>query len=328
MRKPVTSDAAVLAGWPQTKKGNKGVTAAIVAAALKLTVFQVTARLKGMQVRGLLERKDDLWYTTGKEAAPEPVRTPSARKYGVGLPAVGLPDDTKVPHVDGSKIAWRPSDRAVKEASIRLHKVKQRMEEYAADKKKHKRELAALSVELDHCTSVIGNSSAKKWSHEYVHTGTGARAVYIAPDGKRYVSAKPFETADLIMDSSKVGASRLKLYEKSIMVRKEEKQQREEEKREDAKSEKKLRGRAKPEEESEVRHAGREDDWQDRSGKKADAGKGKQALSRVKSEGGTLPRQGSREWYAALGREEEGEPGPRKGRTDGKRGAKGKGRSR
>lgn len=104
MREGVTTDwsvSKVLAKFP------KPVRSADIAAALSLHVFQVTARLKGMEMRGVATRKDGLWLSTpaGKSLAggPEPVLAP-----GVAAP-------TRKLDVTGE----RPSDKGLKEVQTK-----------------------------------------------------------------------------------------------------------------------------------------------------------------------------------------------------------------
>jgi hypothetical protein len=305
MRKPVTSDKAVLDGWPKKKDKPIAVSSAAAAKALGITVFQITARLKGMQVRGLLERdKDGNWKPTGKEAAPPPVHTPSARRYGAGLPAVGLPDDSKVPLVVGAK--WGPSLVAIRHAEKNLPIVRDRMKEYTKDAKRYKRELAALAIERNHCENVLGKRKSV-WTYDYVPSSTGMRTVYIHPDGRKFVSAKPFETADLIMDKDVVGlkSGRLKLYEKSITVRKEEKSNKEQERREEAKKEDAKANRLQREserkaQEREAAAAAKEARRAGKGNPPPKTGPAKGAAGSAKSGHKALPRKGGRISYAAL----------------------------
>ena len=52
--------------------------------------------------------------------------------------------------------------------------------------------------------------------------GDGATTFFIAPDGREYVEAKPFETADLLVISETVGIpeTRLRLYATSHVAKK------------------------------------------------------------------------------------------------------------
>ncbi len=246
MRKPVTSDVGVLQGWPKTKKP---VTSLEVAEALGITVFQITARLKGMEGRGLVERDTKgLWKPTGKEAAPEIARQPRARIANGS--AVGLPDDSKVPRI--SRPAMAPPDNVVRDAERRLEELKQRIREYEKDKKRFRRELMTLNTERDGCLEIIKRANAKGvWrtrfirepkivsykndKDEPVHVSASQikATTMIDPKGHEYIEAGKFETAHLIVE----GGLRLRLYETSGVAKREEKLKQEQEERERAKQE-------------------------------------------------------------------------------------------
>ncbi|HLA14786.1 MAG TPA: hypothetical protein VJZ25_07160 [Gemmatimonadaceae bacterium] len=116
MRKAVTTDLMVLQKWPKSSRPGVGTTSQRVAGALRLTVFQITARLKAMEGRGFLRRDEaGFWHRapSGVAEAKHPsatirtAKTPRIR--GEGLPAIGLPDDRKVKHIRATKYkdGWR-----------------------------------------------------------------------------------------------------------------------------------------------------------------------------------------------------------------------------
>lgn len=81
-----------------------------IAQALKLTVFQITARLKGMEGRELVVREDGLWGLTekGRNLAaligePQPIAKPKvARPDGWKPEPPTTPDDSKVKQIKGA----------------------------------------------------------------------------------------------------------------------------------------------------------------------------------------------------------------------------------
>jgi hypothetical protein len=133
-RPPVTSDWQVVRAIVQlqelskrikpkpsksrTKPNNKAKThfqSGAIAHHMKLSVFQVTARLKAMQGRNLLERDEHgNWSVTaeGQELAnksePPPPPPPSVRGFGHVPPLSNLPDDSKVPTISkmGKTQGW------------------------------------------------------------------------------------------------------------------------------------------------------------------------------------------------------------------------------
>lgn len=311
MRKAVLTDVAVLAGWPKSKKP---IPSAKVADALKLHVFQVTARLAGMEKRGLLQRdKDGLWSPTGKEAQPEPERIPRAPRVAGG-PAVPPPDDSKVPRV--KKGQWVPSEKARSEAAKRVEEVRGRIEEYSEDKKRYKRELAALHVELDHCEAVLAKKAKGCWSHRLEKN----RTVYISPDGKEYVPATNYESAHLLVEAGLLGPVRLRLAHTSRAVKQEIKKQGQERERQQAKQEDterrkaedkrhgKTTGKLREAEKERAAGSGKSGGGGHGQGRKVSSKTPRRAQKEIPAPRGredgkvTLPRRGSRERYAALGR--------------------------
>jgi hypothetical protein len=109
---PVTSDWSVAKSMLQEESGLCW-TSAEIAENLSITVFQITARLKGMQGRELVERVEEFWRLTmlGEQLAtsPEPpkkeklpigeriYRTPTGGYYSPGAIGAALPDDSSVP---------------------------------------------------------------------------------------------------------------------------------------------------------------------------------------------------------------------------------------
>ena len=98
MREAVTTDASVIEAL-----GRKAMTSAGLAAKMKLHVFQVTARLKSMERRGLAARNQKGEWLKGGEAdefmkQPLEVRNPPAEKRKASPPPNGgKPDDSRVP---------------------------------------------------------------------------------------------------------------------------------------------------------------------------------------------------------------------------------------
>lgn len=273
MRKPVTTDAAVLSAWPKGKKDKpKHASSAQVAKALGITVFQITARLKGMEGRGLVKREnlaagnvseavsggDWKWIPTGKEPAPEPVRGPS-RIRGAGLPAVGLPDDTKVKKVKMSSTA--PLDTVVKNAGVQLIDIDKRIKELEKDKKKFRTDLMRLYTGRDNCREILARAKGGgvwktrlirepklvKFNTMEVKDGKKVKSaahmvasqvvatVYTAPDGVEYVEATPVETAHLIAERTSGTKMRLRRLAESLAARKDAEAKREKAAREEAK---------------------------------------------------------------------------------------------
>lgn len=325
MRKAVTTDAGVLAGWPKSKKP---IASAAVAKALGITVFQITARLKGMEQRGLLQRsKAGLWEPTGKEASPEPERRVSTRVHGKGLPAIGLPDDKKVPHIKPFQSS--ASTTVVANAVLRLQEVRKRIKEYEKDKGRYRRELMALRTEEENCVGILDRTKgAKTWKTRIIreekvvkYEAGGEKmqsvaaqikaVVYTAPDGTEYVEAQRFETAHLIVERPS-GNQRLRRFEESLLARKAAKAEheataRQKAKDEDAARQEKVFKKLTP---KEKRHEEVKPPVKAQVKRKSTAS--------IDGRKKALPRQGSRERYAALGREEEAQPKSH-GKRSGKR---------
>lgn len=251
MRKPVTTDTAVLQGWP--KKGTSH-TSAEVAAALSLTVFQITARLKGMAGRGFVQQgADKKWSRTEAGTAEAKNPSPSVAKVSRRMTVsaedgvVGPPDDSNVPTLRIGKGDWAPPAHAVREAESELPKIEKRLTEFKEDPARYRREIMCMTTERDHWRGVIKRSAGKKWSHRTENTTHLVMNVYVAPDRREYVPAKSFESADLIVLAPPGGAgpTRLRLYSTSSVAKKRAKVEREKTKREESKKEQAQQERAK-----------------------------------------------------------------------------------
>lgn len=264
MRTPVTTDVAVLQGWPKPKGSKKDLaTSSDIAAALKLTVFQITARLKGMEGRGLVARDDrsrELWFRTEKGVAeaknptPQPVRAP--RVHGSGGGAAGLPNDAKVKTIRADTVRWCDSDTIHQHFIEQAEDIKARLaggqlhHDAVVDRK--------LRVSLKDVLRAIKPRIAAKrdgcWSTRDVWEGATVKIkdgdgkpaatqwrkhvakVYRSPKGDEYVEAKSLETADLIV-KGKGGDVRLRLYGDSDAHKRLTKKEREQNARASAKEE-------------------------------------------------------------------------------------------
>lgn len=229
---PVTTDLAVLRGWPKTK-ASKEVTSAQIAAALNLTVFQITARLKGMEGRGLVARKGSFWYVTDTGAAerenPSPSISGRAKRMRQVDPTTGQisgpPDDTNVPRTHIGPDEWGPSVAAVVSAEKRLPEIERQLD-YWKERQHLGHELRALHTEHEHCLRVLKQARAVKkrkvWTSRTEHTPEAAVQIFIAPDGREYVSARAYEVADLLVESNTTGLApvRLRLFGTSATARK------------------------------------------------------------------------------------------------------------
>lgn len=251
MRAPVTTDAKVLAGWPKSKKPVASIT---VAQALKLTVFQITARLKGMEGRGLVERIAGLWRPTGKEPLPEPVRGPS-RVYTAGGGAAGLPDDKKVKTIRAADITWCADLKVIDNLKARLADIKSRIEGRISEERVspeiERRLRASLRDTAKAIRAQIPKTTKGCWHSEDLWEpstvklksedgGTVAwrkhvATLYVSPQGHRYVSAGAMDNADLIIINRDKSRTRFKLFEKSHTHRTLTKKEREDEARAEAK---------------------------------------------------------------------------------------------
>lgn len=225
MRKPVTTDISVLQGWPK----GKSAASAEIAAALGITVFQITARLKGMEGRGFVARENGRWVRTEKGVAeaknpsPSVVKKPAARQLNVLGFATGAPDDSKVPLL--SKIQCAPSEFAFNEARKRLPKVKHRLRALLEDPHKNRHAIMVLRTELNHCRTVLKTPREDCWFHRRIKAdavGVERIDVYVAPDGREYVRALPFEIADVrVAMPDGLDPVRLRLYATSAVARKD-----------------------------------------------------------------------------------------------------------
>lgn len=240
MRKPVTTDITVLQGWP---KKLTEVSAAAIAEALGINVFQITARLKGMQKRQLVDRTPEgAWFRTekglaeAKNPSPSIVKKPARQLNVLGF-ATGRPDDTHVPLLKLTRDDWGPSEFAWQEAKKRLPLVKQRLAEFK--EQGNHQGILALRTELDHCRSVLRRPRDGRWFHRRVIQGPHITEVYVAPDGREYVEAMGFEIADLLFASATgFDPVRLRLHTTSALAREAIKTTKEIEGREAAKQEK------------------------------------------------------------------------------------------
>lgn len=231
MRKPVTTDIGVLQGWPLPKKGpTKPVASAAIATALGITVFQITARLKGMEGRGFVMRdKAGLWLRTPQGESE--AKNPSPSVSGVGKKQrmldstgnnSGPPDDSKLPVLKLKKGEWCSTDTALKHAQNELPVVTARLAEMQKDPRRYKREMMALQVEIDNYTAIIKKKRKGCWSSRYVHEKVPF-TVFIAPDQREYVHARPWETADLLIEGTVTSDPiRLRLYSTSNLNKKQQ----------------------------------------------------------------------------------------------------------
>lgn len=295
-RDSVTTDLAVLQGWPKPTKKVTHFSASEVAAALKLTVFQVTARLKGMEGRGLIGRSlDGQWAKTelGKTETDNPSPSLVAKPKVVRLPStngsmVGPPDDSKVPRI--STPTWRPSDFAVGVAQEGLPLIERRMAQLKEDPKKNRLDIMRLQTEIDHNKLVLKTAKNKSWSWRTDRSGPVPSMVFVSPDGREYIRAGMFQTADMIMVSKSNGDVRLRLLMTSPQAKQLNKKQVEQAAREQAKKEEQqnarqarvLKAEQEAREEAEaIRHRGHGG-----SGKKAVQGKVRPASHATKVERG------------------------------------------
>lgn len=250
MRKPVTTDVSVLQGWPK-KKGGKA-SSAEVAEALGITVFQITARLKGMETRGFVARDNGTWLRTekglaeAKSPSPSVVKAPTRQLNSLGF-ATGAPDDSKVPLLHIKREDWAPSEFAFEEAKGRLPLVKRRLAELKeqGDSEQNRHGIMALRTELDHCRAVLRKPRDARWFHRRVKLGEShTLEAYVAPDGREYVKAAAFEVADVRLAMSEgFEPVRLRLYTTSAVAKKADRAQKEQEGREAAKLERRQRAK-------------------------------------------------------------------------------------
>jgi hypothetical protein len=241
MRKAVTTDISVLQGWPK----GKSATSAEIAAALGITVFQITARLKGMEGRGFVARENGRWLRTEKGAAeaknpsPSVAKKPAARQLNVLGYATGAPDDSRVPLIE--KIHCAPSEFAFNEARRRLPKVKHRLRALLEDPAKNRHAIMVLRTELSHCRAVLKAPREDCWFHRRIKAdavGVERVDVYVAPDGREYVRALPFEIADVrIAMPDGLDPVRLRLYTTSAVARRDAAASKEQTSREAARQE-------------------------------------------------------------------------------------------
>lgn len=242
MSTTVTTDHSVLKGWPKDK--DKAYTSVAIAEALGLTVFQVTARLKGMEGRGFLTRDEKgHWLVTDAGLAERDNPSPSIDGRARAMRATdraggysGPPKDDHVPRIKLTNFDWAPSDENFKRAQQQLPIIQAKLADYLKDKMTYKREIMALSVERDHCKKVIEAKKGRaKWTSRTEHTPQGAQTIYIAPDMREYVFANAWEVADLLIESATRGLSpaRLRLYSTSAIARSIKKARKEEQNAQD-----------------------------------------------------------------------------------------------
>lgn len=242
-RESVTTDLTVLQGWPKPSKKKPTISSAEVAAALNLTVFQITARLKGMEGRKLVERVDGLWQLSELGAKERDNPSPSlvakpktARLASTNGSMVGPPDDSKVPRIDMKKIKWQPSAKIVDHSRDQLLLLERRLAEM--NPKKDRTFILQLQDGIANAKGILAKAKKGAWSHRVDFSGPTNVTVYVAPDGREYIAARAFETADLIM-----GDTRMRLLMTSPKAKKEAKQQAEQSARELAKEEEKQNAR-------------------------------------------------------------------------------------
>lgn len=241
MRKPVTSDITVLQGWPKSKDGL--ATAREVAEALNMTVFQITARLKGMEGREFVLRKDGKWSRTAKGEAeaknpsPSVVRKSSEfrKKDAVTGQATAYPDDNLVPLLRLSKKDWAPSLFAFEDAQKRLPKIEQQLDEHEKIGNKHG--IMVLETELEHCREILSKPRKGKWTTKRIKADGRVVDVIVGPDSREYVSALPMELADVRIHVEGFRPVRLRLWQTSALARKDERVRKETEARKEAKKE-------------------------------------------------------------------------------------------
>lgn len=246
-RESVTTDLAVLQGWPKPTKKKPWSTSAEVAAALNLTVFQITARLKGMEGRKLVYRPEaGMWGLTGlgqterDNPSPSLVAKPKAARLASDNGSmVGPPDDSKVPRIDSKKVRWAPNPKTVDYMREQLPLLERQLA--ALNPKKDRAGVISLQTGIANAKEILAKAKTKgAWSHR-VEFGPGANTtVYIAPDEREYIAARAFENADLIM-----GDTRLRLLLTSAKAKKEAKDNAEALAREEAKEAAKQAARQK-----------------------------------------------------------------------------------
>ncbi len=265
MRKSVTTDIAVLQGWPKKKEV---ATAAEVAVALGLTPFQITARLKGMSQRNFVSRGDDgRWFRTdfGLEQAANPspsvLKSSEFRKKDAAGQATSEPDDARIPLLHLTRDDWGPSEFAYREARARLPHVKRRLAEFKEKRDQHG--IIVLRTELDHCRSVIRRPREGRWQVRSVKDGTHVQQVIVAPDGREYVPAEPFELAEIRIQpaNDQLTPVRMRLYFTSALARRDEKVKKEVEGRTEAKKVK-LQKRRQASEEAQAVISADDSGWQ------------------------------------------------------------------
>lgn len=221
----VTTDLAVL-----QVMAKKGALASITIATLMgLTVFQITARLKGMQGRGFLARdKEGLWLVAPQGAAELANPSPSVSGVSKTMRIMdstgshsGAPDDTNVDRLRLRGDDWAPSQEQFDGASDRLPHVKRQLESFRTEPMKFRREIMALVAEEEHCRATIKRPRKGKWYSRSIRNSNHTQTLYIAPDTREYVMATSHETADLIIEyqDRTVPPSRLRLFSTSSAAR-------------------------------------------------------------------------------------------------------------
>lgn len=173
---PVTSDWQVARAMADDE-AELCWTSAEIADILGITVFQITARLKGMEGRRLTERAEGYWRLTGVGyvlgTGPEPphkpkvpvgervYHTPTGGLYSPGGGVAALPDDSLIPRRSVGEKGWK----------LRyIHGPKEKIPVHEKGKLVGHWYLARLQVE-----------------------------VFIDPDGVEWVKCDPVEVAELIV---------------------------------------------------------------------------------------------------------------------------------
>lgn len=259
MRKPVTTDVAVLQKWPD---GDKPQTSGAIASALGITVFQITARLKGMEGRSLVSREKGLWLRTeaGKAEAANPSPSRSGTKFrqrdAAGIPSA-KPDDSLIPLLELTGEDWCPSEEAFQRAAVRLPEIEERLRELKIDPKANRQAIMSLTTERDHCRKVVREPRDDRWTTRRVHAGTHWIDMYVAPDKREYVQAASFEVADILMVMPEgFPTARLRLYSTSATSKQVHRATREAEGRKAAREERLNGGNGEAEQTAKTEHAG------------------------------------------------------------------------
>lgn len=170
MREAVTSDRGVLSVLVKSKKSLKS---AEIAKAMGITVFQITARLKGMEKRLLVarEKASGNWLATsaGKERL----------------------DDMESGRYQPPKVAT---------PNFRRHMIAER-----------DRAMEAVIAEEEKSGQVPVFYSMRGWKLRYEWHGSERVDIFTAPDGMEFVIAQPGDRADIIRKYKQGGLSPTRL---------------------------------------------------------------------------------------------------------------------